>query len=90
MLKAAPALRERERLSALSAARARLAVAASAARARLAVAAAMFDGLARCGEHLPRIRAARLFPAGGADDFFVKFFHELVELLAAGRADILQ
>ena len=74
-----PALPERERLYALS-----------AARARLAVAAAMFDGLARCGEHLPRIRAARLFSAGGADDLFVEFFHELVELLAAGRADILQ
>ena len=74
-----PALPERERLYALS-----------AARARLAVAAAVLDGLARCGEHLPRIRAARLSSAGGADDLFVEFFHELVELLAAGRADILQ
>ena len=74
-----PALPERERLYALS-----------AAGARLTVTAAVLDGLARCGEHLPRIRAARLFSAGGADDLFVEFFHELVELLAAGRADILQ
>ena len=64
--------------------------ASAAARARLAITAAMFDGLARCGEHLPRIRAARLFSAGGAEDLFVEFFHELVELLAARRADILQ
>ena len=62
----------------------------SAARARLAIAAAMLDGLARCGEHLPRIRAARFLSAGGTDNFFVEFFHELVELLAAGRADILK
>ena len=61
-----------------------------AARTRLAVAAAAFDGLARCGEHLPRIRAAGLRPAGGTDDLFVEFLHELVELLTAGRADILQ
>ena len=78
MPKAAPARPERERLCA-----------SAAARARLAVAAAMLDGLARCGEHLPRIRATRLRPADGADDLFVEFFHELVELLAAGRADIL-
>ena len=62
----------------------------SAARARFTIAAAMLDGLARCGEHLPRIRAARLFSADGADDLFVEFFHELVELLTAGRADILK
>ena len=62
----------------------------SAAGARLTVAAAVLDGLARCGEHLPRIRAACLFSAGGADDLFVEFFHELVELLTAGRADILK
>ncbi len=64
--------------------------ASAAARARLAVAAAMLNGFARCGEHLPRIRAARLFSAGGTDDLFVEFFHKLVELLAAGRADILK
>ena len=61
----------------------------SAARARLTVAAAVLDGLARCGEHLPRIRAAGLCPAVGTDDRFIELLHELVELLAAGRADIL-